>query len=954
MIKKISLTALGILLLFIAALFIAPNFFKSKIVTFAKEQLNANLNAHVDFSDIKLSLIKDFPDLHVCLENLEIAGKGDFEGDTLANIPQLALTVNVKSLFNQEQIEVKQVKVIDAKILAKVLRDGRANWDVTLPDTAAVTTTDAEPTTFNVGVQEYGLSNTDIIYDDASLDTKVTMKGLNHEGKGDFTQDLFTLTTQTTMDAFTINYEGIAYLNRVKAKVDTDFAMDMVNGKYTFNGGKVLLNALPIDVDGWLQMPPNSEDIKMDIAFDAKESDFKYLLSLMPAIYMNDFKDVETRGKMALKGFVKGTYNATQMPGFDVDLKATDAYFQYPDLPKAVKNIEVDMQIKNPDGVPDHTEINFSKFAFQVDEDPFEIVANIKTPVSDPNFDMKAKGKVNLTNLAQSYPMEGTNMSGMIEADIMAKGKMSDVEQSRYDAFDMSGDLKVNNLIYASSNLPQDLNVKSLSMFFTPSNVQVRDINAIVGRSDFSGTASVENILSYAFGKGTLNGKADIKSKQFDCNEWLLEEGETLPADPSAEGASEAYEVFEVPANINMSITAEAGKVLYDNIELKNVKGKLLVKDESIELANFASETLNGSIVMNGSYSTKDHSRKPHVSMEYDMKDIDVVQAFITFNSMEKLAPIAKYIKGNFSSKFKVSGNLNEDMMPDMSTFDGNGLFAVLKGSLSGFKPLDKIASALQIKELEKVKSFDASTIFSFEDGRVSVKPFDISPLGIKMNIFGTHGFDQTLDYDIRAQVPRDKLGAQAKSLVANLTDQLAKKDIVLDVPDFININLKLTGTLENPKIETDFTDALASAGKNVVDAAKELIDESVDMVKEEATKLVEKQKDKITQATNEVKDDLKEKASGLTNDLKSKAMENPDSAKAFVKDQVNDLKEGGTKGVADKAKDLLKGGKDDTKGSTDSLKDNLGENAKKKANETFKNLFGKPKKEEPVDTTGN
>ncbi|MEZ4884127.1 MAG: AsmA-like C-terminal region-containing protein [Chitinophagales bacterium] len=955
MIKKISLIILGIVLLFVAALIIAPNFFKAKIVTFAKEQLNANLNAHVDFSDISLSLIKDFPDLHVCLENLEIAGKGDFEGDTLANISQLALTVNVKSLFNQEQIEVKQVKVIDAKILAKVLRDGRANWDVTLPDTIEVTNAEAEPTTFNVGVQAYSLANTDIIYDDASLDTKVTIKGLNHEGKGDFTQDLFTLNTKTTMDAFTINYEGIAYLNRVKTKVDTDFAMDMVNGKYTFKGGKVLLNALPIDVDGWLQMPPTSDDINMDITFDAKESDFKYLLSLMPAIYMNDFKGVETKGRMALKGFVKGTYNAQKMPGFNVDLKAMDAYFQYPDLPKAVENIQVDMQIKNPDGVPDHTEINFSKFAFQVDQDPFEIVANIKTPVSDPNFDMKAKGKVNLTNLAQSYPMEGAKMSGMIEADIVAKGKMSDVEQSRYEQFDMSGDLKVNDLIYASTNLPQDLNVKSLSMFFTPSNVQVRDINAIVGRSDFKGSASVENILGYAFGKGTLTGKADIQSNQFDCNEWLLEEGETLPADPDAKGASEVYEVFEVPENIDMTITAKAGKVLYDNIELKNVTGKLLVKDESIELADFSSETLDGSIVMNGSYSTKDHSNKPHVSMEYDMKEIDVVQAFITFNSMEKLAPIAKYIKGNFSSKFKVSGNLNENMMPDMSTFDGNGLFAVLKGSIAGFKPMDKIANALQIKELEQVKNFDASTIFSFENGRVSVKPFDISPFGVKMNIFGTHGFDQTLDYDIKVQVPRDKLGAQAKSLVLSLTEQLAKKDIVLDVPDFININLKLTGTLQDPKVETDFTDALASAGKSVVDAAKELIDESVNMVKDEAKELVDKQKEKITQATNEVKDELKDKAGGLTKDLKSKALENPDSAKVFLKDQVKDLKENGTKGVADKATDLLKGGKDDTKGSKDSLEQNLGKNAKDKANETLKNLFGKPKKkEEPVDTSGN
>ncbi len=219
--------------------------------------------------------------------------------------------------------------------------------------------------------------------------------------------------------------------------------------------------------------------------------------------------------------------------------------------------------------------------------------------------------------------------------------------------------------------------------------------------------------------------------------------------------------------------------------------------------------------------------------------------------------------------------------------------------------------------------------------------------LGVKMNVFGTHGFDQTLDYVIKAQVPRDKLGAQAKSLVQNIRDQLSKKDIKLDIPEFVNINLKLTGTMDDPKIETDFTDALALAGKTALEATKELIDESAKMIKEEAQELVEKQKEKVKQAVDEVKDSIKTKTKVLTNDLKSKALENPDSAKVFIQDQVKDIKDGGVDGIADKAKDLLKGGESDTKGSKDSLKQGLDENLKDKANETFKSIFGKKKKKE-------
>ena len=59
------------------------------------------------------------------------------------------------------------------------------------------------------------------------------------------------------------------------------------------------------------------EDIDMDITFKTTKTDFKTLLSLIPAIYMKDFEDVKTSGKLALNGFAKGTYNDSILPAFD-------------------------------------------------------------------------------------------------------------------------------------------------------------------------------------------------------------------------------------------------------------------------------------------------------------------------------------------------------------------------------------------------------------------------------------------------------------------------------------------------------------------------------------------------------------------------------------------------------------------------------------------------------------
>ena len=51
------------------------------------------------------------------------------------------------------------------------------------------------------------------------------------------------------------------------------------------------------------------DDIETDLTFKSEQSAFKSLLSMIPAFYMNDFKDLKTNGKFSLEGTAKGTYS---------------------------------------------------------------------------------------------------------------------------------------------------------------------------------------------------------------------------------------------------------------------------------------------------------------------------------------------------------------------------------------------------------------------------------------------------------------------------------------------------------------------------------------------------------------------------------------------------------------------------------------------------------------------
>ena len=186
------------------------------------------------------------------------------------------------------------------------------------------------------------------------------------------------------------------------------------------------------------------------------------------------------------------------------------------------------------------------------------------------------------------------------------------------------------------------------------------------------------------------------------------------------------------------------------------MSGTLVLKDQAIKLQNVKTETLDGAITFNGSYSTKADKKNPAIALSYDVKDVSVQKAFLAFNTVQKLMPIGKFLTGNVNSQLSMTGKLKGTMMPDLATLAGNGNFLLTAASLQNFAPLEKIASTLQIDELKSVVLKDIKTYIEFANGKVLVKPFDVKVKDIDMHIAGTHGLDQSIDYIVEMKVPQE------------------------------------------------------------------------------------------------------------------------------------------------------------------------------------------------------
>ncbi|MBN4065753.1 hypothetical protein JYT51_00295 [Candidatus Amoebophilus asiaticus] len=875
MIKKILIILLSLVFLLIVAVVSIPFLFKDQIFEIVKTEINKNVVAQVDFGDFDLTLIKNFPDLTVTITDLKVVGLGEFEGDTLADIQEITATVDIMSVINGEQIAIKTIRIDKPNLLVKVMKDGKANYDIAPPseesDEPEETTDDAK---FKISLQNYEFNNANIVYDDATLPCYVKIEDLTHKGEGDFTQDLFLLQTLTTIKAIDVVFEGVTYFKKTNARFKFDLEMDMPNSKYTFKENEIQLNDFFLGFDGFVAMPDTNID--MDVNFFTRKSTFKSLLSMIPSAYTADFADVKTDGKLQLDGFAKGTYNAVSLPAFSLNLLVEDAMFKYPDLAAGVNNIQIDLRVDNPDGVDDHTVINIPRFHIEFDKEPFDAKIVVKTPVSDPYIDVEIKGKIDLDQITKTFPLEDDmKVSGIINMDIALKGNLSTIEQEKYEEFDASGQMNITNLVYNSPDMAQELKINQSQITFNPRNLGLTSFDCQIGKSDIRANGSIENYLAYALNDDMLKGSLNLSSNYFDADEWMEDETEAEAgtgggSSVAAEDTS-ALEIIEVPGNLDFVMNISFKKVLYDGMYLENVKGAMRVKDQGVTMNDLSVDVLGGNIVTNGIYSTKDIER-PKFIFDLAVADVDIQKSFKQFVTVQKMAPIAEYTTGKVSLNFDVTGILMQDMMPDLNSLAGSGNFLIPHAEIKGYKPLEKLREAVKIKELEKMELNNAKGSFKFEDGRIHVDPFDVKQAASKMTISGSNGFDQTIDYLVKAEIPRKSFGSEANALVDNLLSFANQQGANISIDDMIKVDITIGGTVTNPIIKTGFKDVIGDKKQDLKDRAKEELEKKKKELEDKARKEAEKLKKDAQEKAKKEAERLKKEAAKIMKEAEKKA----------------------------------------------------------------------------------
>lgn len=848
-------------MVFVAALFAIPFLFKDQIKAKIVEAINESVDAKVSFTDADLSLFKNFPNATVGIEKLVIINKAPFEGDTLVSLGELNLKMSIKELFKgkDEPLSIQGISSTNGLVNIIFNKVGIGNFDIALKDKKEENAKDEASKPLALKIQNYKIENFTFRYIDQGSKIKMVIDSLNHEGTGDFTNSKLDLATKSTAKV-SLDMDKINYMKNVKLTLDAVLGIDLEKSKYTFKENKALINQLPLEFDGFIQMAEKAQIY--DLKFKTPTSSFTNFLGLIPSAYAAGLDGVKTTGDFTVNGFAKGELTDTTVPKFNIEIASNNASFQYPNLPKSVQNIVIDTKIINETGILNDTYVNLDKLSFRIDQDVFNAKANIKNITVNPIIDAALKGTINLANLSKAYPIKMDKpLAGILKADVTTNFDMASVEKSQYQNIKNAGTMSLSGFKYTDEN-NKSMNISTALVEFNPSKINLKQFDATTGKSDISINGVLENFYGFMFKKQELKGNFNMSSNQLAVDDFMTA-GE--PAKEETKTPAKPADAMKIPAFLNCTLNAKATTVLYDNLKLKDVSGRLLIKDEKATLENFKTNIFGGSIGLNGAVSTKE--KVPTFDMNLGFNQVDIAQTFTQLDMMKKIAPIAGIINGKLNSTIKLNGNLDaKELTPDLKSISGDLLGQLLSTTVNAKNStvLNSLTSNVKFLDLNKLNLNDLKMALTFDNGKVNIKPFDIKYQDIKVSVGGTHGFDQTMNYNLKFDVPAKYLGTEANNLIAKMSPADAAK------LDNIPINASLTGNFSNPKVSTDMKAAVSNL----------------------TTQLVNQQKEKLTQ-----------KGTSALTDLINKNTKAKDTTQAAKTE-----KEQKTQEVTKKASDLLNG----------------------------------------------
>ncbi|MBF6641834.1 AsmA family protein [Flavobacterium sp. J49] len=492
---------------------------------------------------------------------------------------------------------------------------------------------------------------------------------------------------------------------------------------------------------------------QMDRAFGLENMDLRGILNM--DIKSNGVYDKKngkipvTNGKINFKnGYVK-----------------TDYY------PNPIQNINVVATVLDQKGSLDDLKINITPASFEFEGKPIFVNAKLQN-FENINYDIKAKGELDLGKIYQVFSQKGLDVKGYINADVSFKGSQDDAMNGRYAKLQNKGTLKLRNIKTTSEYLPKPFVIKEGTFVFNQDKMNFNDFMAAYGQSDFKMNGYLQNVIDFVLtDKAILKGNFQLQSDYINVDEFMTQTTATTISDSTK--ATVAAGVVVIPSNFDLQFKATAKKINFEGLAIDNLKGNMKIDKGQLELKQSGFDLIGANVKMDLVYGSQS-TEKAFFDFKILAKEFDIKRAYNEVKMFREMATAAESAEGIVSLDYKVAGILDANMAPIYPSLTGKGTLSVKKVKMKGFKMFGAVSKKTG---KDAIKNPDVSQVdikTTIKNNIINIERFKFKVAGFRPRIEGQTSFDGKLNIKMR-----------------------------LGLPPFgiIGIPIKVTGTQDEPKV---------------------------------------------------------------------------------------------------------------------------------------------------------
>jgi AsmA family/AsmA-like C-terminal region len=498
LLKKIGLWFLAMAVLMIGLAYTLFFFNQEVIKNEILLGVNKDIQGRLQIDKIGLNLFSEFPKITISLENARLYEyKGTSGGTTQMPILVLAqarVSINVKDLINNK-LSIQKL-VLDGGSVALMYKA-----DSTFNILNAIRTTNEDTTlsedNVSLHLNNIEISNMHIEYHDMatnrfvvttinSLESSIMIMGDSLIGEIILDQQL---------DSITAN--GVRIMNEHALSLSASFEADINNIAFNINQGKIKVDLLEADLDGYYDYSDNGY---VDVNISANHSDLSMLaeMEVLNADYLPEIRS----GKIKLDAVVKGkTIGYVPVMNLEASLSELHLHNKFGDVID-----DSGFHLRYYSG----TQSDMSDAILYIDSIDFKFATDGYMTgdlqiynFANPSYKISWQLAENLVDLNNIFVFPGLNeMSGMVRSQARLKGKVNLTDKQFSNP---EGILRVQfeNCLFSLNNPDYLLKDVNGQLFIEEGELSLNNLTFDANGNELKVSSKITNLLPYLTGTPT-------------------------------------------------------------------------------------------------------------------------------------------------------------------------------------------------------------------------------------------------------------------------------------------------------------------------------------------------------------------------------------------------------------------------------------------------------------------